>query len=74
MGMTGVILMHRSVLAVAFHLTALNGSVTTEEIQIEVEAEMKVKPGFEWVEFILSREFIHVDQPEIDDPCWVDLT
>lgn len=73
MGVNGVILMQRSILAVAFHLTALNGSVTTEEIQIEVEAEMKVRPGFEWVEFILSEEFTELDEPEIDH-CWVDLT
>lgn len=74
MGTTGVILMQRQILSAAFHLAALNVSFTTAEVQLEVEAERCIKPGFEFTEKILREEFTKIDQPEIDDPCWVDLT
>lgn len=73
MAKTGVIQMQREILAAAFHLAALNGSFTTEEIQLEVEAQRDVKPGLEFTENILREEFTELNERGID-PCWVDLS
>ncbi len=73
MGVNGVILMRRQVLSAAFHLAALNGSFTTLEVQLEVEAERGIKSGTEFTEEILQEEFTKLDERGID-PCWVDLT
>lgn len=73
MGVNGVILMRRQVLSSAFHLAALNGSFTTEEVQLEVEAERGVKTGTEFTEDILREEFTELDERGIDH-CWVDLS
>lgn len=73
MGLNGVILMRRQVLASAFQLAELNESFTTEEIQLEVEAAKGVKPGVEFTEEILREEFTELDE-QGSIPRWVDLT
>lgn len=70
MGINGVILMRRQVLSSAYHLAALNGSFTTEEVQLEVEAERGIKSGVEFTENILREEFSELNEIGID-PCWI---
>lgn len=70
MSTNGVILMRRQVLSSAYHLAALSGPFTTEEVQLEVEAERGVKPGVEFTEDILSEEFTKITERGID-PFWI---